>query len=114
MSPRIYEMGIYCRLLISPSLFSCPWICSDPQDNVIFAKFLYSNDDFTGALYNALTDEGVMIMQLGQSPSHDNVPDEMSKFHMRASLEHDLIRFGFESLHQYEEVRCYSLRNWAA
>jgi hypothetical protein len=33
-----------------------------------------------------------------------NLPDEYSKSHMRASLEQDLIRFGFQSLHQYEEA----------
>ena len=70
-----------------------------------FAKFLYSNDDFTDALYNALTDEGVLIMQLGEAPWSTSVPDELGKSHMRASLEKDLIRFGFQSLHQYEEVR---------
>jgi len=85
----------------------------DPQDNVSFAKFLYSNDDFTDALYNALTDEGVLIMQLGEAPWSTSVPDELGKSHMRASLEKDLIRFGFQSLHQYEEGACNFDGSWS-
>jgi spermidine synthase len=85
----------------------------DPQDNVVFARFLYSNDDFTEALFNALTDNGVMIMQLGIVPRIHDLPDEMSKSQVRASLEQDLVRFGFKSIHQYEESGCDFGDSWS-
>jgi hypothetical protein len=87
--------------------------CSDPEDNVAFASALYNNDDFTESLYNALTPEGVLITQLGAVPRLKDVPDEYSKSHTRASLEQDLIRFGFQSLHQYEEAACNFESSWS-
>lgn len=80
-------------------------LVSDPQDNIPFAEVLYSNFDFTEALFNALSDDGIMVMQLGQSPFHDNPPDEISPSHQRAKLIKGLQEFGFQSMHTYEEVR---------
>jgi len=80
----------------------CPY--RDPEDNVEFAKLLYINDDFTESLFNALTDQGVLVMQLGITPTLKNVPEELGKLQVRESLEKDLVRFGFQSIHQYDEV----------
>jgi len=77
----------------------------DPQDDIPFAEVLYSNFDFTEALFNALSDDGIIVMQLGQSPFHDNPPDEISPSHQRAKLIKGLQEFGFQSMHTYEEVR---------
>lgn len=70
---------------------------------------LYSNFDFTEALFNALTDDGIIVMQLGQSPFHDNPPDELSQSRQRAKLINGLQEFGFQSMQTYEEVRIFVL-----
>jgi len=40
----------------------------DPQDDVPFAEILYMHDHFFQALFKALTDEGIMVLQLGVAP----------------------------------------------
>ena len=49
----------------------------DPQDNIEFADALYNNDVFLNAIYEALTDEGVLVLQLGESP-HNSDPSEQT------------------------------------
>ena len=86
---------------------------SDPQDNIVFAEALYSNEVFAKALYNALTDKGITIMQIGESPRLKNPPDDKTKFHARSSLEKDLQKVGFKSIHQYEEGSCNFGAPWS-
>eukprot|EP00591_Stephanopyxis_turris_P010009 CAMPEP_0195509728 /NCGR_PEP_ID=MMETSP0794_2-20130614/2585_1 /TAXON_ID=515487 /ORGANISM="Stephanopyxis turris, Strain CCMP 815" /LENGTH=880 /DNA_ID=CAMNT_0040637019 /DNA_START=160 /DNA_END=2802 /DNA_ORIENTATION=+ len=78
----------------------------DPQDDIPFAEVLYSNDLFTKALSNALTDDGVMILQLGISPELSDPPDITTKSKNRAKITHGLKRIGFESMHSYDEAHC--------
>jgi len=78
----------------------------DPQDDVPFAEVLYSNFMFTEALFNALTDDGILIMQLGVAPFTNDPPDEFSRSHNRAKLINGLQEFGFESIQTYEEAHC--------
>jgi len=80
----------------------------DPQDDVPFAEVLYSNALFTEALFNGLTDDGILIMQLGEAPFHQNPPDEFSRSKNRAKLTSGLQDFGFQSMHTYEEVCLFS------
>jgi hypothetical protein len=88
--------------------------CSDPQDDVPFAEVLYGNPVFTKSLFHALTDQGVMVMQLGDSPKSKHVADELSKrSHHRASLIADLQNLvSFESMHTYEESHCQFIDAW--
>ncbi len=77
---------------------------SDPEANVPFAKLLYSNNAVMQSFYDALSDDGVFVMQLGESSVH-NSPSETNSFAKnRAATTRLLEEVGFESIHAYEEV----------
>ncbi len=59
---------------------------------------------FTQALYNALTDDGVIVMQLGVTPDLEDISDQYTKSKNRAKLTNGLSSIGFDSMHAYEEV----------
>lgn len=79
----------------------------DPQDNVEFADVLYSNTIFWQSLYDALTPDGMMVMQLGISPSLRSEADHLGKNRRRAELIAGLEDMGFKSMYAYEDVRYY-------
>ena len=67
---------------------------------------LYTNDRYLKSLYNALSDDGIIVLQLGVSPTSSD-PDEMlSLSRRRAYLVGSMERAGFESLHVYSEMHC--------
>ena len=69
----------------------------DPQDDVPFAEILYTHDHFFKSMFNALTDEGILILQLGVAPYLDQPPDEVTKDSKRAYLSNSLENVGFSS-----------------
>ena len=77
----------------------------DPQDNIEFADALYNNDVFLNAIYEALTDEGVLVLQLGESP-HNSDPAEQSNNKNRHHIMNMIEEVGFQSMHIYEESHC--------
>ena len=78
----------------------------DPQDDVPFAEVLYTNDAYLKSLYNALSDDGVIVLQLGLAPFNDDPDEAMTMSRRRAYLISSMERAGFESLHVYEEMHC--------
>ena len=64
---------------------------------------LYDNIDFLEALYDGMTDNGVIIMQLGESPGLMDPADRVSRDEKRAAITRLLEEVGFESMHVYEE-----------
>jgi len=78
----------------------------DPQDNVPFAKILYTDEVFVESLYDALSDDGVMVFQLGGAPYALDPPDE----HTWSARRKDLIKLledvGFVDLRTYEDANC--------
>jgi len=85
----------------------------DPQDDIPFAEALYNNDAFTQSLYNALTDDGIVVMQLGVTPDLEDTADQYSKSKNRAKLTNGLSIIGFDSLHAYEESHCGFSDPWS-
>ena len=57
-------------------------------------------------MFNALTDEGILILQLGVTPYLDQPPDEVTKDSKRAYLSNSLDNVGFQAIHLYEESHC--------
>lgn len=57
-------------------------------------------------MYNSLTDEGILILQLGVVPYLDQPPDEQTKDAKRAYLSNALQNVGFKAIHLYEESHC--------
>jgi spermidine synthase len=84
----------------------------DPQDGIPFADVLYNNDVFTQALYQALSDNGVIVMQLGVTPDLEDITDIYTKSKNRAKLTYGLESAGFESMHAYEEVNRNHFLSW--
>lgn len=84
----------------------------DPQDNVPFAEVLYKNDVFLKALYNSLSDDGVMVLQLGMAPGRVDPSEEFSRNINRAHLIKSLEEIGFQSLNIYQEAHCLFERPW--
>ena len=56
------------------------------------------------AFYNSLSDDGILVMQLGEAPEWFDPDETHSKFKNRAATISLLESVGFESIHAYEEV----------
>jgi spermidine synthase len=77
----------------------------DPQDTVVFANMLYNSDIFLRSLKNGLTDDGVLVMQLGEVSGIDETAEDNQHNKNRASVNRMIVNLGFESMHIYDEVR---------
>jgi spermidine synthase len=88
--------------LLAVSAFGYPR--SDPESEVPFAKALYSDDTFMRAFYNSLSDDGILVMQLGEAPASHSPDETYSKFKNRAATTRFLEKLGFKSIHTYDEV----------
>ena len=78
----------------------------DPQDTVEFANILYQDMSFWQSIYNALTDDGILVAQLGMSPELSNGSDQDNKNARRAKNMQVLEKVGFVTTHSYEEGHC--------
>ena len=84
-------------------------ICSDPEAEVPFAEALYGNDKFMRAFFNSLSDDGILVMQLGEAPTLNSPDETHSKFKNRERTTRLLEKLGFQSIHAYEEVGATNL-----
>lgn len=85
----------------------------DPNDPVDFVDELYSNSFFIESLYNGLTDKGVLVVQLGKSPSINSPADDVGSFKNRASVIETLEALGVETMHSYDEAHSNFLAPWS-
>jgi len=85
----------------------------DPQDNVEFAGVLYDNEAFLMSLYKSISDDGILIMQLGESPFASGAADDMNKNLNRASMIRLLEKVGMKSFHPYEDFHGNFLGPWS-
>jgi spermidine synthase len=69
---------------------------------VPFAEALYNNERFARSLHDALTDDGILLIQVGFPPSGG--PDMMTNHKNRAILTTHLEEVGFRNIHIYGEV----------
>ena len=79
----------------------------DPQNAVDFVKAIYGEGSFMDSLYNSLTENGVMVTQVGQAVSmHDTAETYPGHYdNQRAEYESALKNQGFEVVMHYEEMR---------
>lgn len=80
------------------------YLLSDPETEVPFAESLYSDVTLIRALYDSLSDDGILVLQLGESPKSFSPDETYSKFKNRATATIFLENLGFESIHAYEDV----------
>lgn len=79
----------------------------DPEDDTVIADMLYTDDDFLTALYKSMSDDGILIIQVGTAPSiHDPRPD--LGVYARRELMFNLLEGHSETSHMfvYEEAHC--------
>jgi hypothetical protein len=76
---------------------------SDPQNVVDFAKALYGDSSFLGALYQALSHDGILITQVGNAPSRGEEAEHLSTNINRVIYSRSLAMQGFQSIADYTE-----------
>lgn len=70
----------------------------DPNDDIPFAVELYTSDDYIRSLFNALNQDGILVVQVGESPNEDRPADEVGAFANRAMMKNKLVEVGFKRL----------------
>ena len=73
----------------------------------MFAQDLYADDDFVSAMLNSLTDDGILLIQIGTAPDISDPRADVGSFSIREKLfnlleEHPDVA----TLHTYEESKC--------
>jgi len=75
---------------------------------------LYDNEDLIEAISNALNDDGIFIIQQGESDRLDDTHSEMTKFTvLETAFVPYLVKHGFESIKEYEEAHGGYVDLWA-
>jgi spermidine synthase len=85
----------------------------DPNDAPEIAEELYQSDNFIGSLYRSLTDDGILTVQLGETPWFGSAPDEVGVFQNRAIIIQKFEEVGFKSIHIYEESHSELTGPWS-
>lgn len=67
---------------------------------------LYNDHDFIKTLSDSLTEDGIIVLQLGEAPFNDEPAAQFSKRNTREHLIELLEDVGAESMHFYEEGNC--------
>ena len=70
--------------------------CLDPNDDHPFAKVLYTDDGYVTSLYDALTDDGILVVQVGEAPKPRSPSDENGDFENRSTMIKMLDAIGFK------------------
>ncbi len=70
--------------------------CLDPNDDHPFAKVLYTDDGYINSLYGALTDDGILVVQVGEAANIDDHADENGSFENRSTMIKMLDTIGFK------------------
>ena len=73
---------------------------------------LYNSYDFVETLYNSLSENGVIIFQLGEAPDHASPAAQFTNDSRRENFIHLLVEIGFEALHLYEDGNCGFTAPW--
>lgn len=81
----------------------------DPESDSPFAKALYNDNAFVEAFYQSLSEDGILVFQIGEAPDVWDEPNELASWKAQVLTIRMLEKVGFESIHVYEEVRESSL-----
>ncbi len=83
----------------------------DPQEIVEGTEKLHEDDTFIRNLYESLTTDGILVIQMGSFPKHIFPHDEIGGNDKRSQFMHFIVGSGFKSVHMYNEVRQLYLIN---
>eukprot|EP00985_Skeletonema_marinoi_P014403 scaffold7297_cov120-Skeletonema_marinoi.AAC.1 len=70
--------------------------CLDPNDDHPFAKVLYTDDGYVTSLYDALTEDGILVVQVGEAVNSRSPSDENGDFENRSTMIKMLDVIGFK------------------
>jgi len=76
----------------------------DPEDNVEFAVHLYGDEHFWGTLHEALTEKGILVVQLGMTPHSKDPGEQFGSFINRANLFKTIEAVGFNKTFIYHDT----------
>ena len=68
----------------------------DPNDEIEFAVYLYTSESYIQSLYNGLSNDGILVVQVGEVPTEDSPADETGQFSNRSIMQDTLLKVGFE------------------
>jgi hypothetical protein len=79
----------------------------DPEDDSPFSKDLYADDTFVASLMKSLSDDGVLLIQIGTAPELSDPRPDVGPYTIREKLfnmfeEHPAVA----AMHVYEEPKC--------
>lgn len=77
---------------------------SDPHDDVEFAVALYNNDEYITSLYNALSEDGILVVQVGESAQLADPAEELTMYKNRQIMIEKLTELGCESITIYGQA----------
>jgi hypothetical protein len=83
----------------------CSLFDSDPQGLTEFVANLYTDNYFYESLYRGLTDNGMLIAQLGSARAINDPPEDNSVDRFRLKYIEGLAEAGFKATREYTEVR---------
>ena len=85
----------------------------DPEDPVEFAVHLYKDLNFWGTILEAISDDGILVMQLGMSPALDDPGEQFQLNNNRATLFNSIEAVGFKRMFLFEEGHSNFLFPWS-
>lgn len=94
------------RSFIAIFSFFTIFLSRDPEDDIPFAEMLYNDLSFVKTLYNSLSDNGVIVLQLGEAADYGDPAAVHTTSSRREILIELLEEVGFEAMHVYEDGNC--------
>jgi hypothetical protein len=100
------------RCQVFCSHFNYYYFKRDPHYDVKFSAALYNNEKYLSSLYNALNEEGVLIVQVGESPGLGDAAERFTFHQNRAHMINHLDRLGFKTMHIYGQDHGGYTESW--
>eukprot|EP00542_Grammatophora_oceanica_P011245 CAMPEP_0194030294 /NCGR_PEP_ID=MMETSP0009_2-20130614/3843_1 /TAXON_ID=210454 /ORGANISM="Grammatophora oceanica, Strain CCMP 410" /LENGTH=761 /DNA_ID=CAMNT_0038670225 /DNA_START=116 /DNA_END=2401 /DNA_ORIENTATION=+ len=75
----------------------------DPEGGAEIVMALYRNEEFWVSIIESLTDDGILIMQMGAAPANEEVGEQFSLWHNRDAFLGVIERVGFRQMFTYVE-----------
>jgi len=84
----------------------------DPHIECEFSDALYNNQKYLTSLYNALSEDGILVVQVGESPDLDDPAEMLTHHKNRAVMTDHLAEIGFKSIHMYGNAHGGYTNTW--
>ena len=86
----------------------------DPEENVAVAEMLYTDANFVASLLTSLSDDGIIVMQVGTAPNIHDPRADLGVYELRERMFNTLeSQDAVKAMFVYEEAHCGFLEPWA-